>query len=73
LWIEVEDTGTGIPKENIGRIFEAFFTTKKEVSGVGLGLAVSYGIVQAHKGTIAVRSAPGTGTTFSIELPTSNE
>jgi two-component system NtrC family sensor kinase len=67
--VEVEDTGVGIPEENLGRIFEAFFTTKKEVSGVGLGLAVSYGIVQAHQGTIAVRSTPGHGTLFTVELP----
>jgi signal transduction histidine kinase len=67
--IEVEDTGVGIPPENLGRIFEAFFTTKKEVSGVGLGLAVSYGIIQAHKGIIMVRSTPGKGTVFTIELP----
>ena len=67
--IEVEDTGVGIPPENLGRIFEAFFTTKKEVSGVGLGLAVSYGIVQAHQGTIAVRSTPGKSTVFTVELP----
>ncbi|MEW6509728.1 MAG: ATP-binding protein [Bacteroidota bacterium] len=69
--VEVADTGVGIPEENMGRIFEAFFTTKKEVSGVGLGLAVSYGIVQAHQGTIAVRSTIGKGTTFIIELPAS--
>jgi two-component system NtrC family sensor kinase len=71
--MDVEDTGVGIPQENLGKIFEAFFTTKKEVSGVGLGLAVSYGIVQAHQGTIAVRSTPGHGTVFTVELPAAND
>jgi signal transduction histidine kinase len=69
LQIDVADTGVGIPPEHIGRIFEAFFTTKKEVSGVGLGLAVSYGIIQQHQGTISVKSTVGTGTTFTIALP----
>ena len=67
--VEVTDTGVGIPPENIGRIFDAFFTTKKEVSGVGLGLSVSYGIVQQHKGSIYVSSTVGKGTTFAVQLP----
>jgi two-component system NtrC family sensor kinase len=66
---DVADTGIGISEENRGRIFDAFFTTKKELSGVGLGLSVSYGIIQQHKGTIAVESTPGQGTTFIIQLP----
>ncbi len=68
--IQVSDTGTGIRPEILSKIFDAFFTTKKEVSGVGLGLAVSYGIVQQHEGTISVESSVGTGTTFTIDLPT---
>ncbi len=70
--IEVSDTGGGIPPEHLGKIFDAFFTTKKEVSGVGLGLSVSYGIVQQHKGTISVASQIGAGTTFTIEIPASH-
>jgi signal transduction histidine kinase len=71
--VDVEDTGTGIPPENIDRIFDAFFTTKKEVSGVGLGLSVSHGIVHQHGGTIAVDSAIGRGTRFTITLPMREE
>jgi signal transduction histidine kinase len=67
--VDVKDTGTGIPREDVGRIFDAFFTTKKEVSGVGLGLSVSYGIVQQHKGMIHVMSKVGEGAVFTIELP----
>jgi two-component system NtrC family sensor kinase len=67
--VHVSDTGVGIPAEHRSRIFEAFFTTKKEVSGVGLGLAVSYGIVMQHKGSIAVDSNPGKGTVFTVRLP----
>jgi signal transduction histidine kinase len=67
--VDVADTGTGIPPENLDRIFDAFFTTKKEVSGVGLGLSVSHGIVHQHGGTIAVGSAVGAGTRFTITLP----
>ena len=70
-WIEmrVTDTGTGIAPEHRDKIFDAFFTTKKEVSGVGLGLAVSYGIIAQHKGSIEVDSEVGRGTTFSVRLP----
>jgi signal transduction histidine kinase len=70
LAIAVSDTGIGIPPENMGRIFDAFFTTKKEVSGVGLGLSVSYGIIQQHKGSIDVKSTVGVGTTFTVQFPT---
>ena len=68
--INVTDSGIGISPENVGRVFDAFFTTKKEVSGVGLGLSVSYGIIQQHNGSIDVKSQLGTGTTFTIHLPT---
>ena len=73
LSIAVSDTGTGIAPENLGRIFDAFFTTKKDLSGVGLGLSVSYGIIQQHKGSIAVKSTVGKGTTFIIQLPITRE
>jgi hypothetical protein len=66
---EVADTGVGIPRDHLDRIFDAFFTTKKEVRGVGLGLSVCYSIVHQHGGTITVSSSPGEGTTFSVLLP----
>ena len=66
--IDVRDTGTGIGEEAIARIFEPFFSTKME-KGTGLGLWVSHGIVQAHGGTLKVRSRAGQGTTFTITLP----
>jgi two-component system NtrC family sensor kinase len=65
----VADTGAGIPKEHLDRIFEPFFTTKEAGKGVGLGLAVVYGIVNGHHGTIEVQSGPGRGTTFTVHLP----
>jgi two-component system NtrC family sensor kinase len=67
--LAVSDNGEGIPPENLARIFDPFFTTKSEGKGVGLGLAVSYGIIQAHGGDIEVRSQPGEGTTFTVSLP----
>jgi signal transduction histidine kinase len=67
--IEVEDTGVGIPPELRSRIFEPFFSTKTEGKGTGLGLAVLYGIVQAHGGSIDITSLPGQGTLFFIHLP----
>jgi signal transduction histidine kinase len=65
----VADTGAGIAPAHRDKIFDAFFTTKREVSGVGLGLSVTYGIITQHKGTIEVGSEPGKGTTFTISLP----
>jgi two-component system NtrC family sensor kinase len=69
VFLEVEDSGTGIPQENLSRIFDPFFSTKEEGKGVGLGLAVVYGIVDAHDGTIEVQSRMGQGTTFTVSLP----
>jgi len=71
LYLDVRDSGVGIPKELLGRIFDPFFTTKEEGKGTGLGLAVSYGIVSAHKGDIEVTSAQGRGTSFRVLLPLS--
>jgi len=67
LILEISDTGTGIPQDVVGKIFEPFFSTKSK--GTGLGLSVSYGIVQNHKGTIRVSSRPGRGTCFTLTLP----
>ncbi len=70
--VHVSDSGTGIAQEHINKIFDAFFTTKGKVSGVGLGLSVTYGIIQQHKGTITVKSHLGEGTTFTISFPILN-
>jgi two-component system NtrC family sensor kinase len=65
--IEFSDTGEGMPPEILNRLFEPFLTTKKD--GTGLGLSVSFGIIQAHHGQITVASQVGVGTTFTILLP----
>jgi signal transduction histidine kinase len=65
--IDFNDTGTGIPRENLSRIFDPFFTTKEK--GTGLGLAVSYSIIRKLKGNITVESEPDRGTSFRITLP----
>ena len=67
--ILVEDTGQGIEKENMDKIFLPFFTTKEVDEGTGLGLSVVYGIVNEHGGSIDVDSKPGQGSTFKIKFP----
>lgn len=69
--IDVADTGCGIPPENMSKIFEPFFSTKPK--GTGLGLAVTYGIVQKHGGKIYALSEPNQGTRFIIEFPIPRE
>jgi len=70
--IRIQDTGVGIDKEHIQKIFDPFFTTK-EGMGTGLGLAVSYGIIERHGGRISVFSEPGAGATFVVRLPVKEE
>jgi two-component system, NtrC family, sensor kinase len=70
LVIDFRDTGVGIAPENIARIYDPFFTTKEVGQGTGLGLALSYGIIQEHNGRIFVESRPGEGAHFTIKLPT---
>ena len=67
--VKFTDTGCGIPEENLSRIFDPFFTTKAEKKGTGLGLAVSYGIIERHRGRIEVQSELNRGTTIAIHLP----
>jgi len=71
--IEFTDTGHGISEQNMMNIFDPFFTTKEPRHGVGLGLAISYGIIKEHGGTISVESEIDKGTTFIIRLPLSVE
>jgi PAS domain S-box-containing protein len=67
--IRVTDTGHGIREEDMGHIFEPFYTTKAEGHGIGLGLPTTYGIIDRHGGTLMASSQPGRGTTFEIRLP----
>ena len=67
--ISVRDNGPGIPKSVLDKIFQPFFTTKPTGQGTGLGLSLSYDIVKAHGGQLAVETKEGEGTTFTIQLP----
>jgi two-component system, NtrC family, sensor kinase len=73
LTVKVRDSGTGIPPENIDRVFEPFFTTRSKEGGTGLGLSVSYGIIADHGGSIEVESKVGSGSTFTVWLPVETE
>jgi len=70
--VDISDTGVGIPEEALNKIFDPFFTTKEPGTGTGLGLAVSYGIIEAHRGKILVQSVVGKGSTFSVLLPSAD-
>jgi two-component system NtrC family sensor kinase len=69
--MKIQDTGIGIPEEDVLRVFEPFFSTKRNGQGVGLGLSVVYGIVDRHGGRISVESKVGKGTTFTLGFPRS--
>jgi signal transduction histidine kinase len=71
VYVEIEDTGIGISAEDMGRIFDPFYTTKEEGKGTGLGLSVSRNIVESHGGIIGVQSTVGVGTIFRVVLPES--
>ena len=77
--VVVSDTGSGIAQEHIQRIYDPFFTTKttpregQQARGTGLGLSVTYGIIQEHAGKIRVESRPGSGTTFYVDFPMSRK
>jgi len=68
-WVEIEDTGCGIPEHHLTKIFDPFFTTKPVGKGTGLGLSLSYGIVEKHHGRIDVQSKVGQGTRFRVWIP----
>ena len=67
--IRIKDTGIGIPKDQIEKIFDPFYTTKAVGQGTGLGLSITYGIVKSHGGDLAVASQVGHGSEFTIRLP----
>jgi two-component system, NtrC family, sensor kinase len=68
-WIEVEDSGPGVPPEEEAKLFQPFYTTKPVGEGTGLGLSVSYDIIRSHNGRIGYRRAPSGGAVFFFELP----
>ena len=67
LIIQIEDNGPGLSDEELSRIFDPFYTTKRK--GTGLGLAIAYRIIEKHQGTLSVKSKPGVGSVFQIEVP----
>lgn len=69
VFVQVEDTGSGIPSEDLERLFEPFFTTKEPGKGTGLGLTVCFGIVESYGGKIHVQSEPGKGSIFTVFFP----
>ncbi|MDQ7851064.1 MAG: ATP-binding protein, partial [Armatimonadota bacterium] len=73
IHIAISDTGRGIRPEDLERIFDPFFSTKPSGRGIGLGLAISYRIVQEHRGAINVQSEVGRGTTFTVSLPAAGQ
>jgi two-component system NtrC family sensor kinase len=72
VFIEVQDSGVGISREDQSKIFEPFYTTKPPGRGTGLGLSICYGIVEEHRGRIEVESTPGLGSVFRVYLPISD-
>jgi len=70
--VRVQDTGPGIPGDQLPRLFDPYFTTKQNKSGTGLGLYITKKVLEDHNGSIKVDSTPGTGTTFTIRLPLQN-
>ena len=73
VWLEISDSGCGMPEDVQKRIFEPFYTTKPVGKGTGLGLSITWEIIQRHQGQVSVRSEPGQGTTFHITLPVKPE
>lgn len=69
--VTIEDNGLGISEDNLRRIYDPFFTTKKDSGGTGLGLSISYAIIRDHLGTISVKSRINKGTVFTLRLPLS--
>jgi two-component system NtrC family sensor kinase len=69
ICFEISDNGIGMPEDDIPQIFQPFFSTKRDTSGIGLGLAIVHGIIKSHNGTIDVKSELGKGTSITITLP----
>jgi two-component system NtrC family sensor kinase len=69
IFVEISDQGCGIPQNMLNKIFEPFFTTKDVGKGTGLGLTVTYGFIKKIKGDISVKSSPGKGSSFLIDIP----
>ena len=67
--VSIKDTGAGIPPDNLDKVFEPFFSTKPVGRGTGLGLSLSYGIIEAHRGKLEIKSQTGKGTEVKVILP----